>query len=281
MIKKIIFSSLLVLTLTSENFIQTTSLVDEYDYQNYTDYKAQIAHYDTTHISDGTPIYGTIKSEDKIVKYVENWVWGNQYKSYDTLAYAIYHVGICNAAYYSEPIGYIESGYVEETYTKTLSTTYEESLKKTLSTSVSQSTTAGTNYNAISGKISAESEINNKVETETKVSNQAINTKSKTVHFNITTPGYYSYDLRAIFDMYIVQVYNINYLKNETRTEKSGLWVKNHYYEYDIIGYYLKESYVTYSLKNDLGLCITKYKYDDSGNKIYDGPKENDSYIYF
>ena len=278
--KSKILSVTISLSSIFSNNISTASIVDEYDYINYSNYVEQTAHYDENHT--GKLVFnGTCKSEMKQTKYTQGWAWGDEDSSFDTLAYAIYDVGVLNAAYYSEALGYIESGYVETTYTKKISQSYEKSLEEQLSTSISSNVCAGTNYNALNCKVSVEEEINSIVSEKTKIFNQTIDSVSTTIHYDITNPGYYRYDLRANFKMYVVQVYKINYQKEEYKTEKKGLWAVDHYYKYNVIGYELKESYLSYSLSENLGLCITKYTYDNDGKRVYDGPKLNSNYIYF
>lgn len=206
---------------------------------------------------------------------------GSETTDYNTRAYAIYKVGVADASYYSEPIGYIESGSIEQTFSTTISKTYETSLTYELSHKSSSKASVGANYDVFSGNLSVEDEINKKVSSSIKISNQTINSVSRKITFNITKSGQYFYDLRATFDMYVVQVYQINYNKEETEVRKSGLWTYDHFYKYELKSYVLIEDYVTFSLKEDLGICITKYNLDDDGYKVYDGPIKNSNHIYF
>jgi hypothetical protein len=281
MIKKglLLFGILTSINLTSS--VNTNTVKSEYNYHEvFDDYTKQRASYDYKHLGTLSSS-GTCKSESFQTKWTEGWVWGSQNTNYDTLAYAIYNVGIANASYYSEPIGYIENGSIEQIFTTTISKTYEESLTNELSTKVSSSVSTQAHYNALSANQSIESEVNSKVSTTIKISNQEVNTVSKKITFNITKPGQYFYDLRATYNMYVVQVYQINYNKVENEVRKSGFFAKDHFYKYEIKGYELIEDYVTFSLETDLGISITKYLLDDYGDLVYDGPKENVNYIYF
>lgn len=280
MIKRIILLVNLLGTATLTSNVNS-DIRREYDYNEiFDDYTKQTVSYDYKHV--GTLIdSGTFKSEAFQTKYTEGWAWENETTNYDTRAYAIYKVGVANASYYSEPIGYIESGSIEETFSTTISKTYETSLTYELSHKTSSKASVGVNYDVFSGNLSVENEINKKVSSSIKISNQIVNSHSKKITFNITKPGQYFYDLRATFNMYVVQVYQINYNKEETEVRKSGLWTYDHFYKYELKSYVLIEDYVTFSLIQDLGICISKYNLDDDGYKVYDGPKENANFIYF
>lgn len=274
----IVFVTIIICNNCGTGLLASSNNYLEYSKNDYAKYYTQIPHYDNQHkgVLETT---STCEPVTKQIKKTTGWIWGSENGKVDSLRYVIYKVGVLNAAYSTTPIGYINSGFIEDTFTVKIEDSYEESLSTTLSSQVSSTSTAGVNYNIFASKSSVTASVNSSITTTVVKTHSTSKTKSTRIHYDINVLGYYSYDGRALYTLYVVQVYKIQYKKVEYDTKRTGV-ATDHYYKYVENGYYLQESYLTYSLVSDLGICITRYKHDNNGMGIYDGPKENGTYIY-
>lgn len=208
------------------------------------------------------------------------WAWDKDYQEIDDIMFVVYK--------FSKPVNIRTKKYSPEynfvtanssfSYSVTLSQgtnyTYETSASTELSNKASinsELSLDGINYTGIGigGKVSTNLEVQNKVSTSvTKTTTYTYTesvTKTHTLVANEST--YYSYEQRGSFNLYIIQVYQVQY---NVRRERGSSTYQNYYSYYDIIGYKLLEQNVKYTLIHDsLSSGFYKYLKTTDGTFIY------------
>lgn len=144
--------------------------------------------------------------------------------------------------------------------------TYQKEVECTLSNMIANSSKLGLNIDILNFGYSINNEIKSTVSTSLSITKTIEKQDSISYNYNITDDGIYYFQKRGIFNLYETLSYEIIY-------DSSNV--------YNNAKYKLISMKSDYKLINDFGQSLSKYRFDDYGNAIYDDYIENQSYIYF
>ncbi len=275
--KKLIFSifffSFIIIIFNNTN-IYAQAQVGEL----YYNYISATVPFDEEHTSSYYS-YGEAGSKSRII--CDGLAWADEYENYAPYTYVCYKVdNVIDAPYQSEAVGYLYNGCERTvTYSQVVCSTYETSLTNSLKTMASLKEELGIKVDICNAGISSTEEITASVSYTIRNSTTITNTESETLTYPIYEDGYYFAQRRATFHAFIVSSF-----EKEFEVITSKKWVglnKNTYYEYKLIGYRLKEIRVFFQFIENYGLVLSLCKRLDDGTYIYNGPKDNSTYIYF
>ena len=131
---------------------------------------------------------------------------------------------------------------------------------------IANSSKLGLNIDILNFGYSINNEIKSTVSTSLSITKTIEKQDSISYNYNITDDGIYYFQKRGIFNLYETLSYEIIY-------DSSNV--------YNNAKYKLISMKSDYKLINDFGQSLSKYRFDDYGNAIYDDYIENQSYIYF
>ncbi len=225
------------------------------------------------------PINEKYNNESIKVKETQGWFWGSQIEEYPTKAVIVYEVGAIEAPYVHNAIGYLPQGSTFE-YGTTSTSEINYSKEVSLST-----------QSIYKGSLSAEGRIHEikalasfGYDTQLQIAGKIdVSKKSKVeTYYKVTIPviesGYYFDDLRATYNLYLVEEFSITNTRKEVSRKQSGLAV-DVFYKVEQSCVCTNVSYLC-EFVSDCGRCLVKYKQNSNGTFSYDGPIPNKRIMY-
>lgn len=230
---------------------------------------------------DGDDYHGYVQCNySEYVKKDSNFAWGSEKEWLPNKVAAYYQVGIANIPYKEERLGLLYQGdTITKSFSNEITKTYEESVTNTISSKLKTEAECKGNIKFTNIGIKTSQEIDNEVSKSVSYSHSQTELSSTSISRTIDSNGYYIMQYRALYAVFIVQVYDVTYHQHEIGREKAGLWNYNVYYQ-NVPTYYLKEQTTIYEFINDVGFSLCKYKALNDGSLIYDDVKLNDTYYY-
>lgn len=225
------------------------------------------------------PINEQYNNESIKVKETQGWFWGSETKEYPTKAVIVYEVGVIEAPYVHNAVGYLPLGSTFE-YGTTSTSEINYSKEVSISTSgiYKASLSAEGRIHAIKALASFEHDTQLQIAGKIDVSK----TSKCETYYKVTIPikenGYYFDDLRATYNLYLVEEFSITNTRKEVSRKQSGLAVDVFY---DVIQTCVctNVSYLC-QFKTSCGRCLVKYKQNSDGTFSYDGPISNEEIMY-
>lgn len=211
-----------------------------------------------------------------------NNIFDKKIQSYPDLCYTVFKFSnFVSIPLHQENLMYAKMGNTindEITYTYTLGRSYEEYA------SISLAANYGTNGNLIVDDVdygeigvSINASVNTSVTASVRQETSITSTFSRSISVNFTADEnfYYRLEDRGLFDAYVVQVYQANYVEwNKTHVGLPGI-LGHDEWENKVVNYTLKEQYVKYYYRpNTLLKGYFVYKYQN-GKYVYDDIKED------
>lgn len=228
----------------------------------------------------GQPIFKEYGEEKIRDKEVIGWMWGWEEHTYPTKAIAMYQVAVVECPYIHNSVGYLHEGSIYTSSTTTINTTSVTESSSSIVTSTAKiAGEVGFKYGDIKTKGSFSAEVSNQISSCISVDCSKTNEQHCSVQTPIKVSGYYFDDFRATYKLYQVQEFEIINDKVKDHEQHSGIWATDVYYR---VEKQYKCTSIAYTLEyiSDCGRTLAKYKQQDDGTFIYDGPRENSSILY-
>ncbi len=213
------------------------------------------------------------------VKETQGWFWGSESKDFPTKTIIVYYIGVIEAPYVHNAVGYLSEG---STFEYGTTSTNEINYSKELSLST---------QSIYKGSLSAEGRIHEikalasfEHDTQLQIAGKIDVSKTSKVetYYKVTIPvkesGYYFDDLRATYNLYLVEEFSITNTRKEVSRRQSGLAV-DVFYEVEQSCVCTNVSYLC-EFVSDCGRCLVKYKQNSHGIFSYDGPISNERIMY-
>ncbi len=212
-------------------------------------------------------------------KEVEGWMWGNESNDFPTKVISIYEIGVIEAPYFHEVVGYLPTGSTYEFGSRVLKE-FDYSSQVSLSTK-----------EIYKGSLSAEGKIHDikaladfGKEVQLQISSSITATTKCEIesYYKVTIPvtedGYYFHDIRATYKLFEIQEYSIKNTRKFKERKRSGLAL-DIYYSVDSLATCTNISYVCEFITS-CGQALVKYNQTSDGKFEYSGPKSNNKIIY-
>lgn len=221
----------------------------------------------------------TYANESIKIKETQGWFWGSESKDYPTKAILIYNVGVIEAPYIHNAVGYLPKGTTYEVTTKKTDV-IEYSKEVAISTQniYKASLSAEGNIYAIKAIADYENDTQIKIESKVNTTYKSSSEESIKVTIPINESGYYFDDFRATYNLYQVQEYRITNTRKESYRKQSG-WAVDVFYDITQTCECVNISYICEFISL-CGRCIVKYNQTKDGTFVYDGPKSCKEIIY-
>lgn len=234
--------------------------------------------------------YGVAKNKT-VVTRSGWWAWDKTRADIPDIVYAVYK--------FSKPVNarikQYSDGYIHLTAGSSYTNSYTvvKGTKLSYETSVTDELTLKQNISAellvgglsyagatLGGKVSSTSEVQSKVSSTVKRIQEETYSETRTISYTVAAPtqGYYSYEKRANFVLYVIQVYSINYTETSRR---ANTWYQNIYYNYATSSYKLTEQNTKYTyIPDTVNTGIYKYSLDFNGRFVYADTKSYNIVYY-
>ncbi len=213
------------------------------------------------------------------VKETQGWFWGSQTEEYPTKAVIVYEVGVIEAPYVHNAVGYLPQGSTFE-YGTTSTSAINYSKEVSISTSGIYKASLSAEGRIHEIKALASFEYDTQLQIAGKI--DVSKTSKVETYYKVTIPikesGYYFDDLRATYNLYLVEEFSITNTRKEVSRKQSGLAV-DVFYEVEQSCVCTNVAYLC-QFKASCGRCLVKYKQKSDGTFSYDGPISNEGLMY-
>lgn len=232
-----------------------------------------------------TPQNGSFKElkeyscESITIKEVHGWIWGSESENFATKVISIYNLGVIEAPYVHNIVGYLPKGSIYEFERKVINDV-EYSTEVSLSTQKIYKASLGASGRIYAIKALADFETDTQIEISGSINTKI--TKSVESYARVTIPvsesGYYFDDLRATYNLYEIQEFDITNEKVFKEKKQSGLaW--DYFYDVKRTATCTNISYVCEYITS-CGRSLVKYNQTSDGLFTYAGPVSNDKILY-
>lgn len=251
---------------------------------NYTNYNSTAQRPVNSKLGTASKVEnGVAKTVEKEISNNIMWSWDKRRKDYDDLVYVIYKFPNkvnMTIEKHMDSYRYLNTNV---SFTYAISNTsgtvlnYSNSASSELSTKYGTSTELEVDgLDFAKAKTTAYAEVGMKISTTVSTSKTYTYTKNITETYIIesTKPTYYMLESRGIFDVYVVQVYQVNYYQKDKKHH--GLpWIAGYdTWDWGITNYTLKEQTVSYVYNDNTSetgfyeYSYINYKYEYTDNKV-------------